>query len=110
MKYKYCPSCQKAYVKSRIERDECIYCGKVCEVVDVKRNRLYYVGYGVMMAGAGSVLYPRFDPSVSGPTFYIVMGIVLAFGGAVLVMMGSVGMAKSAAEMVKNQELENDAE
>ena len=96
MKYKYCQSCKKAYVRSRLEKDNCIYCNQTCETVDVKRNGLYYYGYAVMILGAGSVLVPRFAV-VSGPDNYIVMGMVLAFVGVVFVMMGSVRMAKDAA-------------
>ena len=53
-----------------------------------------------MIVGAGTVLIPRLSV-VSGPLFYTVMGIVLAFAGAVFVMMGSVEMAKDAAKQVK---------
>jgi len=103
MKYKYCQSCKKAYVKSRLEKDNCIYCNLPCETVDVKRSSLYYLGYSVMVIGAVSVLIPRFTV-VSGPTFFIIMGMVLAFAGAVFVMMGSVRMAKTAVETLHKKE------
>ncbi len=99
MRYKYCQSCEKAYVRSRLEKDNCIYCNEPCETVDVKRNGIYYYGYAVMILGAGSVLVPRFTV-VSDPTTYLVVGIVLAFVGTVFVMMGSSKMAKTAASMV----------
>ena len=78
MKYKYCPSCKKAYVKSRLEKDTCMYCNGPATTVDVKRNRLYYFGYAIMILGATSAFIPRFT-EVSGPTFFFVMGIALAF-------------------------------
>ena len=99
MKYKYCQNCKKAYVKSRLEKDNCIYCNQPCETVDVKRNRLYYLGYIIMLFGAASVLIPRVI-EVSGTTFYIVIGLVLAAAGAVLVIMGSVRMAQAASKMI----------
>lgn len=106
MKYNYCPTCKKAYVKSRLEKDNCIYCHEKCEIVDVKRNGLYYFGYAIMILGAVSAFIPRFM-EVSGTTFFIVMGIALAFTGAVFIMMGSVKMAKTAAEAAKPEEEEN---
>ena len=106
MKYQYCPSCKKAYVKSRLEKDNCIYCRERCHTVDVKRNGLYYFGYAIMILGAASALIPRFM-EVSGGTFFIVMGIALAIAGAVFVMMGSTRMAKTAAEIVSAKVDEN---
>ena len=55
-----------------------------------------------MIVGAGSALAPRII-ELSGATFFMVMGIVLAVGGAILVMMGSVRMAKAAADLAKNE-------
>jgi len=103
VKYKYCQSCEKAYIKSRMEKDNCIYCNEPCETVDVKRNGIYYYGYAVMIIGAGSVLVPRFTV-VSDPSIYLVIGIVLAFVGAAFVMKGSNKMAKTAASMVIDSE------
>lgn len=105
MKYKYCQGCKKAYVRSRLEKDNCIYCNEPCETVDVKRNGLYWIGYSVMIIGAGGALYPRIV-EVDGSTFYLTVGVVLAIGGAALVMMGSIRMAQAAANMAsrKNQE------
>ena len=108
MKYKYCQNCKKAYIRSRLEKNNCIYCGQPCETVDVKRNGIYYYGYAVMILGAGSVLVPRFTV-VSDSTTYLVVGIVLAFVGSVFVMMGSTKMAKTAAVMVADSE-EPDSE
>lgn len=99
MKYKYCQNCDKAYIKSRLEKDNCIYCNKPCETVDVKRNGTYYYGYALMILGAGSVLVPKFTV-VPDPNTYLVAGIVFAFVGTVFVMIGSVKMAKTAASMV----------
>ena len=98
MKYKYCPSCKKAYIKSRLEKDQCIYCNATCETVNVRRSGLYYFGYAITVAGAISAFVPRFV-EVSGTTFYYAMGVMLFIAGAVLVMMASVRMAQSAAEM-----------
>lgn len=96
MKFKYCENCRKAYVRSRLEGDKCIYCNQPCETVDVKRNGLYYAGYLVMISGATISLAPRLTP-LSGSIFYLVMGIAMLIGGAALVMMGSARMARAAA-------------
>jgi hypothetical protein len=109
VKYKYCQSCEKAYLKSRLEKDNCIYCNEPCETVDVKRNGVYYYGYAVMIIGAGSVLIPRFTV-VSDPSTYLVVGIVLAFIGAVFVMKGSTKMAKTAVEEAKLATESDDSE
>ena len=108
VKYKYCQSCEKAYIKSRLEKDNCIYCNEPCETVDVKRNGIYYYGYALMVLGAGSVLVPRFTV-VSDPTTYLVVGIVLAFVGTMFIIMGSSKMAKTAIEMAADsEELESE--
>ena len=103
MRYKYCQNCEKAYVKSRLEKDNCIYCNEPCETVNVKRNGTYYYGYTLMVIGAGSVLVPRFTV-VSDSATYFVVGIVLAFVGTVFVIMGSVKMAKTAASTAVDSE------
>ncbi|MFO7618440.1 MAG: hypothetical protein R6W91_02110 [Thermoplasmata archaeon] len=95
MKYNYCPKCDKAYVKSRLEKDICIYCGSGCETVDVSRNAIYYLGYGIMLAGAACAFVPRFA-DVSGTTFYFTIGIALAVAGSVFVVMGNARMAEDA--------------
>ena len=107
MKYNYCPSCKKAYIKSRLEKDYCIYCNEQCQTVDVKRNGLFYFGYAIMILGTTSVFIPRFM-IVSETTIFIVMGIALALTGAALIMMGSVRMAKTAVEMAANSEESDD--
>ena len=58
-----------------------------------------------MIIGAASALTPRVIV-VDGSTFFIIMGLVLAFAGAAFVMMGSVRMAKDAARIAteKNQD------
>lgn len=110
VKYKYCQNCEKAYVKSRLEKDNCIYCNEPCKTVDVKRNGTYYYGYALMILGAGSVLVPRFTV-VPDPTTYLVVGIVFAFVGTAFVMVGSVKMAKTAASMaVDSEELDSKDE
>ena len=108
MKYKYCQNCDKAYIRSRLEKDNCIYCNEPCETVNVKRNGIYYYGYSLMILGAGSVLVPRFTV-VPDPTTYLVVGIVFAFVGTAFVMMGSVKMAKTAASMVADSKAESTA-
>jgi hypothetical protein len=114
VKYKYCQSCDKAYIRSRLEKDKCIFCNEPCETVDVKRNAVYYYGYTIMIVGAGSVLIPRLTYGYV-PFNYLIVGIVLAFVGAVFVMMGSTKMARTAAEEAKlaiesddSEELEDD--
>jgi hypothetical protein len=94
VKYVYCDNCDKAYLKSRLEKGRCIYCGKASEVVDVKRNRLYYTGYGIMVLGAVLMVVIRFF-------FYnllLLWGVGIAFiilGGA-LIMKGNGEMVKEA--------------
>ena len=106
MKYKYCPTCKKAYIKSRLEKDACIYCHEQCQTVDVKRNGLFYFGYGIMILGATCVFIPRFM-TVSETTIFIVVGVSLAFTGAAFIMMGSVKMAKTATEIAISEEKVN---
>ena len=103
MKYKYCPRCKKAYIRSRLEKDECIYCNGKCETVNVKRNGLYYLGYGIMIAGAACAFIPRVI-AVSDEMPYWVLGLALAGAGAVIVMMGSMKMAQAAVDMLKEKE------
>ncbi len=108
MKYKYCPECRKAYIKSRLEKDKCIYCGKPCEVVEVRRNRQYYLGYGVIVLGAAVMLVIRF-------WFYNLIllwtvGIITILAGGWLVMVGSNKMARKAAEMAGSNKMARVAE
>jgi len=103
MKYKYCPRCRKAYIKSRLEGDRCIYCAAECETLDVRRNGLYYFGYALMIAGAVGVLAPRFMET-SGDSFFMYSGLTLVVAGMVFVVMGSMRMAKKAAEMALAEE------
>ena len=58
-----------------------------------------------MVAGAGSALAPRVI-ELSGSSFYFAMGLVLVIAGTVLVMMGSVKMAQTAAKIVLDEESE----
>ncbi len=107
VKYKYCPECGKAYLKSRLEKDKCIYCGKPCQVVDVKRNRQYYLGYGVIVLGAVVILVIRF-------WFYNMIllwtvGIITILAGGMLVMVGSNKMARKAAETVGSNKMAREA-
>lgn len=102
MKYKYCPECKKAYIKSRLEKDKCIYCGKPCQVVDVKRNRQYYLGYGVILLGAAIMLVIRFW--FYNTILLWTVGIITILAGGALVMVGSNNMARKAAERTGGHE------
>jgi hypothetical protein len=97
VRYKYCPKCKKAYVRSRLEGDGC-YCGADCETIDVKRNSLYYFGYGIMILGAASAFVPRFMV-VADSSPFIYFGIALVIVGSIFVVVGSTKMAKTAVEM-----------
>ncbi|MBU4031803.1 MAG: hypothetical protein KKD98_03275, partial [Candidatus Thermoplasmatota archaeon] len=103
VKYKYCPRCDKAYIKSRLEKDSCIYCGGPCETVDVKRNGMYYLGYAIMLAGAASAFVPRFVV-VSAPELFIAAGIGLVVGGSVIIIMANGAMTN----MAKEKAMEDD--
>jgi hypothetical protein len=108
VKYKYCPGCKKAYLKSRLEKDKCIYCGKSCEVVEVKRNRQYYLGYGVMVLGAIIMLILRvYDFNT---ILLWVVGIFFILSGGFLVIAASNKMAKSAVEIVKRDTKKENGE
>ena len=96
MKYNCCPKCRKAYIKSRLEKDRCIYCGSTCKTIDVKRNGLYYLGYGIMLAGATAAFVPRFVLVSNGDVFFAA-GMGMVIGGSVCVVMGSTQMARDAA-------------
>jgi hypothetical protein len=97
VRYKYCAKCNKAYISSRLETDNCIYCGYECETLDVKRNSLYYFGYGIMILGAASAFVPRFM-TVTDSSLFIYFGIALVIVGSIFVVMGSTRMAKTAVE------------
>ena len=99
MKYKYCPECKKAYLKSKLERDKCIYCGKRTEIVDVRRSKRYYQGYAIMLLGAALIVIIRLW--FSDFTLLWLAGIFFIIFGGWLVMDASGQMAKEAAEMVK---------
>jgi hypothetical protein len=90
-------------VKSRLEKDRCIYCGSVSETVDVKRNGLYYIGYAIMLGGAASAMLPRII-EVQGTNFYIGLGVVLLVTGIVFIMKGGAKMAEAAKDLALNQE------
>ena len=98
VKYKYCQNCKKAYIKSHLEKDNCMYCNQPCEIVDVKRNGLYYAGNLVMIAGATVTLAPRLT-TLPGSIFYLITGILILIAGIVLVMKGGVRMAQTAVNM-----------
>jgi hypothetical protein len=102
VKYNYCAKCDKAYVKSRLEKDSCIYCGSGCETVDVKRNGLYYIGYAIMLGGAASAMVPRII-EVQGTNLYIGLGIVLLVAGIVFIMKGGAKMAEAAKKLALEQ-------
>ena len=82
MKYVYCEDCDKAYLKSRIERGKCMYCGKASQIVDVDRSRNYYLGYGIMVLGAALMVIIRF--------FFFNLWLLWTFGIAFLVVGGYV--------------------
>lgn len=103
MRYKYCAKCRKAYIKSRLEGDRCIYCSAKCETLDVKRNSMYYFGYALMLVGAVAVVVPRVLDT-SGDSFFTFVGLALAIAGMVFVVMGSTRMAKTAVEMARAEE------
>jgi len=107
VRYKYCPKCKKAYVRSRLEGDACVYCGHDCETLDVKRNSLYYFGYGIMILGTASAFIPRFM-TVTSSSIFIYFGIALVVVGSIFVVMGSTRMAKTAVEtaLQKDEKLE----
>lgn len=102
VKYKYCPECKKAYIKSRLEKDKCIYCGKPCEVVEVRRNHQYYLGYGVILLGAAVMLVIRFW--FYNTILLWTVGILTILAGGWLVLASSNKMARDAAERIEGQE------
>ncbi len=97
VKYKYCLECKKAYVKSRLEKNNCINCGEVCEVVNVRRIGLYYLGCGVLLLGAVVVFLLR---DISTILTWLVFICFILLGGMIIIMAGN-KMAKSAAEIAK---------
>jgi hypothetical protein len=105
VKYNYCPKCDKAYVKSHLEKDVCIYCGGRCETVEVRRSGLYYIGYAVTLAGSICIFMPN-NVKVSEPLLFIIGGIGLVAIGILLVLKGSANMAAAAKEKVMAQEAE----
>jgi uncharacterized protein (DUF983 family) len=96
VKYKYCAECRKAYVKSRLEGDKCIYCGNVCEVVDVKKSPLYYFGYIVLVLGAVVIFLMRGLDTI---LLWLIFAFFLVLG-SMLVIKASSKMAKEAAAKV----------
>jgi hypothetical protein len=103
VRYKYCAKCNRAYIRSRLETDKCIYCGHECETIDVKRNGLYYFGYGIMILGAASAFIPRFM-EVTDSSLFIYFGIALVVVGSIFVVMGSARMAKTAVDTAQKDE------
>jgi multisubunit Na+/H+ antiporter MnhG subunit len=104
MKYKYCPSCDKTYVKSRLEGDKCVHCGKVCEVRVVKKNALYYIGYAILILGAIIVfLYREFNDAL----LWVIFILILVSGGT-LIMVGSTKMARQATEIGRAEKQQED--
>jgi len=108
VKYVYCDNCDKAYLKSRLEREKCIYCGKASEIVDVKRNRLYYAGYITMVLGAVLMVAIRF-------LFYNIwllwiVGLAFIISGGVLILKGNGEMAMEAKRLARDNMIGNDGE
>ena len=106
VKYKYCIECKKTHIKSRLEKDTCIYCGKPCEVVDIKRNRQYYLGYGIVVVGAVLMIILRLQNSDF--MLLLVTGFFFILLGGITVIIASGKMAKSVAEKVNNPEDKDD--
>jgi hypothetical protein len=101
MKFKYCPDCQKAYVKSRLEKEKCIYCGKQCRVIKVRRTGQYYLGYALMLISAIAVLVLRIQ-DVNSVLIWATLVLFVVSGGILVVVAGD-KMAKSAAELVEEE-------
>ena len=106
MKYKYCPDCKKAYIKSRLEKEKCIYCGKPCRVIKVRRTGQYYLGYALMLAGAIAVLVLRIQ-EVSSVFIWAALILFVVSGGILVVLAGD-NMAKSAADLVEKEIRKDD--
>jgi len=104
MKYKYCPDCKKAYIKSHLEKDKCIYCGKPCKVIVVKRTGQYYLGYALMLAGAVAVLLLRIE-NVSSYLIWSALILFVVTGGIIVVIAGD-NMAKNAVEEINDETVE----
>lgn len=106
MKYKYCPECDTAYLKSRLERERCIICGKPTRVVEVKRCGRYYLGYATMVLGAAIMVITRlwFTDDL---LFWIGGIFVIIFGGAIILDANG-RMAKQAARIGREKELDTD--
>ena len=99
MKYVYCENCDRAYVKSRLERGKCIYCGKGAETVEVKRIRTYYIGYVIMIIGAALMVTIRF-------LFFNIwllwaVGIAFIVAGGYLILKANGEMAAEAKRLAK---------
>ena len=99
MKYNYCPECDKAYMKSRLEKDRCIFCGNPCKLVEVKRSGQYYWGYALMVTAAVVILMARF--LFHDDIVLFAGGILLVIWGAATVLDANSKMAKKAAEQAK---------
>ena len=57
MRYTYCEDCEDAFTRSMFEGDRCIYCGSMnTKMVSVGGGFFYYLGYGLLLAGAAIVI------------------------------------------------------
>ena len=101
MKFNYCPSCGKAYKKTRFERDRCIGCGKKgTTIVSVKSNIFYYLTYVTLILGAAVIYFMR-EYSIRWVIFF---GFLIA--GAFMAVGGMSQMRLNAMEMGKEQSVE----
>jgi hypothetical protein len=94
-------------MKSRLEKDRCIFCGNLCETVDIKRSGQYYVGYALMGLGAAVIVLARLW--LNDDFLLWLGGILMVIMGAAVVLDANSKMSKKAAELAnKNDGQEDD--
>lgn len=85
MKFKYCPNCDKAFTKSRLEKGRCIGCGKDNTViVKVKMNFEYFLSYVAFLSGALLVFFAQYYNEIIRIILFIgfiLVGALFAFSG-----------------------------
>jgi len=106
VKYNYCPECDKAYMKSRLEKDRCIFCGNACELVEIKRSGQYYIGYALMGLGAAVIVMARLW--LNDDFLLWLGGILLVIMGAAVVLDANGKMSKKAAELANENVCKDD--
>ena len=112
MKFSYCPSCGKAYKKTRFERDRCIGCGKAgTKVVDVKSNIFYYLTYVTFILGAAVIYFMR-EYSTRWVIFFgfLIAGAFMAVGGMSQMRLNAMEMGKEQSVEVEKKKKEKKAE